>query len=164
MEPLQTHGKYKETWNPPQSDRFTVYERSDESWLRPLGLGAVTKTLLNLFDVRLQSNGDLVGYINQNPAECRYGRMRFVTLLNGGNLAYEFRLDNPAFVTEPKFSEIELSVSQFSFDSRRYLSWMVDDSDVPALARSNIFTHGPDNKEEFLYELRKREWMSRFRA
>jgi hypothetical protein len=154
VEALQTHGRYRETWHPPKSDRFVTYERSDESWLRPLGYGSITKTLLPLYDVRLRSNGDLVGYLSQDPVNAIYGRMYF-PILTEERFASVFR-DETTLVDRPEITSIEMRASQFANDGRRYLSWSVDDSDVPALVRSNLLTHGPDNREQFIYELRSR--------
>ena len=161
MEALQTHGKYKETWHPPTSDRFTVYERSDESWLRPLGYGSVKKTLLPLYDVRLRSNGELLGYFSRNPVEVRGGQIMFPVLQESSRV---FDLHQ----TEPRqdtiVDTIQLRVSTFAFDRQMYLAWSVDDLNVPTLLRANILTHGPDNKEQFLYELRRRIEEAKFFA
>jgi hypothetical protein len=151
MEALQTHGRYKETWHPPK-DRFVFYERSDEAWMRPLGLGVIKKSLLPLFDVRLESTFDLVGYIGQNPVECHYGSMRFSVLRPA---RFDF-FDVKCSPDNVDYKTIELRVSKCTIHSRRYLSWSVCQSDVAELVLSNILTHGPDNKEQFLYEIRRR--------
>jgi hypothetical protein len=161
VEALQTHGKYQYVWSPPKPDRFAVYERNDESWLLPLGFGTVAKTPLPLYDVRLAGTGELVGYINQNPVDTRSGRMRFSVMPDSRNYEMWTTID------EPQIEIIELIVGRYGVESdglrRTYLAWMADSRDAAALVRSGILTHGPDNKEKFLYELRCRDAISNFR-
>lgn len=65
--PLQTHGIYEDVWSPPKSNSpYCTYDRRDESWMRPLGLGTVRSELAPMFDVR-DEEGKLVGYLDHSP-------------------------------------------------------------------------------------------------
>lgn len=59
--PLQTHEMYDECWTAPAS-RFVTYDLRDEHWLRPLGLGLITRRLKPIYDVR-DEEGKLISLL-----------------------------------------------------------------------------------------------------
>lgn len=61
---------WQDQWTPPKGDRFTQYDASDEAWMRPLGLGTVTKVDVGLLLMRVKEKFDklVFDHLNVPPA------------------------------------------------------------------------------------------------
>jgi len=161
MKPLQTHNQYIETWRPPQSDRFTVYQQSDESWLRPLGFGTVDRVLAPLYDVRLITDESLIGYISQDPTHHRDGRMPISCLLDPPS-SFDYLMKGGMHDRETlNITTIVLRIRHYAIGPHVFQCWFAVPEDVPALVRSSYLTFGPDNKERFVHELMRKEYERR---
>jgi len=148
MKPLQTHGQYNEKWIPPKPDRFTIYESSDESWLRPLGFGSIERTLERLYDVRTGSDMRLVGYCQVNPVD-RYN-IRLAVFPE-----YQQWDSDISKIACRAFDEIILTVHKYRTNREMFVCWMADLQDVEKLLRTTWLTFGGDNLREFIYELNR---------
>ena len=150
MKPLQTHGQYREKWIPPKSDRFTIYESSDESWLRPLGFGRIERTLERLYDVRTGGDMRLVGYCRVDPT----GR-RDIRLAVTPEYERERWDSNISKIERPRFDEITLQVRHYACNHEYFLCWHVEMQDVEKLAGTTWLTFGGDNLHQFIREIRR---------
>lgn len=157
--PLQTHGLFRLTWQPPRGDRFCSYDRTDEAWMRPLGLGRLVKEPEPLFDVRLE-DGTLVGYTAAEP-DGSLGRHCIPVVKSP-----------PRWVRSgyssggPAFDVIELRIGRYAVHREVFSCWMVySAADAAYLLRAGwIKAIGEDNIERVIYDLERREAMNSHRT
>ena len=160
MKPLQTHGQYNEKWIPPKPDRFTIYESSDESWLRPLGFGTIERTLRNLFDVRTGDDMRLVGYCHVDPTHQRDLQLAIIE-----PAAHRAFFNSTTTITKPASEIITLRSRGYAINHERFLCWCVQLEDVEKLLSTSWLTFGGDNLYEFIddinREIYERNWRHR---
>lgn len=152
--PLQTHGLFDDRWEPPK-ERFVRYERSDEKWMRPLGMGTVRKIPKPLFDVRMPDQR-LLGYTYANP--CERPSMRLSSIKD----------PSPQFVGKPSPApfverQIELRSERFAVCGELFVCWVVyTEQDAIDLIEGGFIRHiGTDNIRKLVHELRMQaEWKS----
>lgn len=150
--PLQTHGLYDSVWNPPRSGRFVSYDSNDEAWMRPLGMGTITKTLCKLYDVRLP-DGTLVGYTEYDPTN--------------GNRSIQVNVTtNPVPVTpsyrdmqDLRWRAVTIDQSWLVVVGREFTCWRVNSSEDAAdlILVKFIKVIGIDNLNRYVFELRCRD-------
>lgn len=151
MKPLQTHGRYVETWVPPQ-ERFVRYEKSDERWARPLGIGTVERRLQDLYDVRDEQFG-LLGYTYHNPV--MESPRQLIELAFLEDCESLWRADSHA---PSKVREIAVRTKVCGFRGERFVHWAVALEDAGFLIESGwICAFGCDNKYEWMHELKRRQ-------
>lgn len=159
--PLQSHGLCKtvEVWEPPRSGRFVSYDKSDESWMRPLGIGKVVKRpnpllLVDLYDVR-DEKGDLVGYSELNPIDYwnRGTRDLMIGVIDSFPPVYPVR----RFDQTSSVREIRIRISRYSVACEAYLCWQVQLYDAPALIMGKwIKAIGEDRVRELAHKAHQR--------
>lgn len=153
--PLQTHGRTITTWQPPDGDRFTAYDRRDETWMRPLGLGRIVETPEALYDVR-DERGELVGYTVHDPS--RYGARGIVMAVSDPNGPSGY----PASVGMMRDAErkIEIIAPLFRWpDGEPRIGWRVMLADVPDLIRVKWITVlGEDRIKQSIYDAERKVW------
>lgn len=164
---LQTHGLYDETWEPPQSNsRCITYTRSDEFWLRPLGLGALTRTLKPLFDVRLDGTDvhndlPLVGYTEHDPHKCRFRVLEFMVIDHSRPVFSSFDQLRQTY-DRPDYRNVRIEITNAIIGNTRYVCWTCQPCDVLALVESKIISvHGHDDIRRFACEQHEKEYLRR---
>ena len=170
--PLQSHGLCKtvDVWEPPRSGRFVSYDKSDESWMRPLGIGKVVKKLnpllpVDLYDVR-DERGDLVGYSELDPVDYfnRGVRDLMIAAIDSFPRPIQFfRPESDSYMDQMKIRQIHVKASRYSVACENYLCWQVQLYDAPALIMGKwIKAIGEDRVRELAYEVHQRarefEW------
>lgn len=162
--PLQTHGQYDEEWQPPAGGRFVSYGRSDEAWMRPLGLGRIQRTPKPLYDVRLKrSPTKLVGYANVNPVEFlehslgRVLTLAFMPPISASTPAYD--------ITDPQIRPISVYADEILICNHRFVFWAVEsERDAADLILGGWITVlGVDNIQRHCAELRHQYYRNRER-
>tara|TARA_R110002110_G_scaffold106497_3_gene266986 strand:- start:340 stop:900 length:561 start_codon:yes stop_codon:yes gene_type:complete len=164
--PLQSHGRYIETWIPPAGDRFTEYEESDRDWVEFFGFGGggtVRRKLAGLYDVRDREE-NLVGYTDMNPADCDWGYMD-VAVMTEKPIRW---VQDPdlGFATEDELIQrVRVEVMPYAISFRTscrdpneshhdFSCWVIDIMDGPKLAVCGwLKCRGEDNIREFAHQL-----------
>lgn len=165
MKPLQTHGLFDEVWSPPPPERFVTYDRGDEKWMRPLGLGMVRKVPLPMYDVRI-ADLSLVGYVEFEPTlqrwpiELPYREPQPICLRSFGKPISPF--DRPSFDT------IRMESKIVGIHGERFVCWVVTPEDGARMIECGLVRLvGKDRLREVEYELRRKQFerdsASRFR-
>jgi len=152
VKPLQTHGRYVETWVPPV-ERFVRYERSDERWARPLGIGTVKSELEALYDVR-DERRNLIGYTVHNPMCIR--NRPFLTLTYAECPSYR-RWRPEEILVRAEEREIYLEVVDYGMGNEIFRNWQASLQDSLLLIEMGwVSVMGRDNRHDWEYELRRR--------
>lgn len=157
MRPLQTHGLFDETWNPPFSgSRFFSYTKVDEPWLRPAGFGHITKTPKPLYDLRL-SDDSLVGYVAHDPSKCSR-RYMSVAVIDPVDCTVV-----PSWgeaVPRCEFQQVTLEVGEFRVAGEWFCCWRIlSPYDAASLVRNGfIVAIGQDNLRRLEAELLRKHY------
>lgn len=152
---MQTHGLFEERWEPPR-ERFVRYERSDETWMRPLGMGVVRKIPKPLFDVRMP-NQKLLGYTYANP--CERMSIRLSSIQDLSSRSYYQKSPQPFSVRE-----IELRSEHFAILGELFVCWVVyTEQDAIELIEGGFIKHiGTDNIHKLIHDLRAQAERNRY--
>jgi len=164
--PLQSHGLCKtvDVWEPPRGGRFVSCDKSDESWMRPLGIGNVVKRPnpllpVDLYDVR-DEKGDLVGYSEWNPVDYynRGSRDLMISAIDTFPRPVQFfRPESDPYTRRDTIREIRIRISRYSVACENYLCWQVQLYDAPALILGKwIKAIGECRVRELAYEAHQR--------
>lgn len=138
--PLRSHGLFDEEWVPPKSkSRFVQYDRKDEWWMRPAGLGSVKRFPANMFDVRLFGDDRLVGYVQNNP---QYGRDVTIRALDQEDMICRSPREIPLFMEKTTVAYLRNAL--FSVGGEILCCWMCSAEDAVILIRCKIIVAGPD--------------------
>lgn len=158
MRPLQSHGLYDDVWYPPHDGRFCAYERRDESWMRPLGLGTIKKVLRPLYDVRL-TDGSLVGYTDMLPGSAQ----RTLALPVLPENAATWR--TTARATPLAYQTVLVRCGRYVAAGEMFACWELESaSDASLLIRTNWITClGVDDIARFIYDLERKQYQRRLR-
>jgi hypothetical protein len=160
--PLQTHGRTVKTWQPPHGDRFTEYDRRDEAWMRPLGLGRIAETPEALFDVR-DERGELVGYTIHDPRDYDPREAMICILDPEGPMGF---LASDRRVQKPTIRTVTIRVCRWTWPGGEYsIGWRAMLSDVPDLILVKWITVlGEDNIQRAIYDAERKVWERRQNA